>query len=269
MITKPDKQVMADFNIEGVPFVLPGGEGRTFRVNGFVLKHINKDARDCTNWISDLFCGIKENNFRVPRPVLTKDGHWITKGGWTAWTFLEGNHEYKNYIKESVQAITAFHQAISDVPKPLFINSENSPYSRADRHAWGEKPKRIDPLLKDKVEMLYKLRRPIKELQDQLIHGDLNPENILFTPNLPPAIIDIALYWRPLEFALAVYAYWIGPWRNDLLVLKNFISIKEFDQMLVRAAIRMLLIMSEFKWVKELDKYLTATAIVEKWVNRK
>ncbi|WP_231954269.1 hypothetical protein [Actinoplanes derwentensis] len=34
----------------------------------------------------------------------------------------------------------------------------------------------------------------------QLIHGDL-AGNILFAPLLPPAVIDVSPYWRPVSFA--------------------------------------------------------------------
>ncbi len=81
---------------------------------------------------------------------------------------------------------------------------------------------------------------------------------------MPPGIIDIAPYWRPPEFALAVYAYWIAAWRDEEELLEHFQDIKEFDQMLVRAGIRMLLIMSEFNKIHELEKYKKATEIILK-----
>jgi hypothetical protein len=61
-----------------------------------------------------------------------------------------------------------------------------------------------------------------------------------------PGIIDISPYWRPIEFALAVYAYWIGPFKDDFEVLKYFEDIEYFDQMMFRAALRMILIQQEF-----------------------
>jgi hypothetical protein len=46
--------------------------------------------------------------------------------------------------------------------------------------------------------------------------------------------------------ALAVLAYWLGPYHGDANVLHAFVHIHEFDQMLVRAALRTILITHEF-----------------------
>ena len=87
---KPDNNVLSQFNLEGETEFLPGGEGRTFRVRNTVLKHINNDTEEYTNWIADFFAGIKGKGFRASKPVANTKGKWITEDGWTAWTFLEG-----------------------------------------------------------------------------------------------------------------------------------------------------------------------------------
>jgi len=83
----------------------------------------------------------------------------------------------------------------------------------------------------------------VEGLTDQLIHGDLSLANILIAPPLPPAFLDLAPFWRPVEFALGMYANWVGPRQGDISVLKYFQHIQAFDQMLLRASIRMLLVM--------------------------
>jgi hypothetical protein len=40
-----------------------------------------------------------------------------------------------------------------------------------------------------------------------------------------------------------MYANWVGPRQGNIAVLKAFEQIKDFDQMLLRASIRMLLVM--------------------------
>jgi len=54
--------------------------------------------------------------------------------------------------------------------------------------------------------------------------------------------IDFTPYWAPVDFALAMFANWV--------VLKHLQSIKHFDQLIIRAAIRMLLIVSHLKGIK-------------------
>ncbi|HVZ58640.1 MAG TPA: phosphotransferase [Patescibacteria group bacterium] len=258
------KHIFDEFNLSGEASLFPTAEERTFRVGDVIVKHVKNDSEEYTNWHADFFNSIKENGFRVPKPIPTRSGKWITNDGWTAWHVLEGNHDFENYIPESIQAIVSFHRAIRDYPRPGFIGSDG-PWTRADIGAWRAKPENIHPKLKEDVELLYSLRQPIVDYVDQLIHGDLNPGNILLSDKFPPAIIDIAPYWRPVEFSLAVYAYWVGPWRDHKERLEYFKDIPNFKQMLVRAGIRMLLVMSEFNNLDELEKYHNATQIISEY----
>lgn len=257
----PDKQTLARFNLQGNPLPLPGGEGRTYRVGGAVLKHVHNDSREYWNWIADTCNGMQTRGFRLSQPLPAADGTWITPEGWSAWTFLNGTHDYGNRIPEIIRAVSAFHEAYASVPRPHFLDAD-TPYMRADTYAWGTAPEHIHEDLKEMTLSLFALREPVDNVRDQIIHGDLNPGNILLSPGTAPAIIDIAPYWRPPEFALAVFAYWIGPWRNDSGVLRHFETVPHFRQMLVRAGIRMLLIMSEFSKLSDMESYRHATDMI-------
>lgn len=263
---KPDSETLESFGIFTKPVPLPGGEGRTFRAGNIVLKHINQDARDYTDWIAKLYSRIKENGFRVPKPILTKNKERITPQGWTAWTYISGNHNFHKHVPRSIIAIRAFHRELKKVSRPSFLTND-TPYTRADHYAWTAGPKKVHRAVKREVARLYNLRAPLRNISNQLIHGDLNPNNILFSPSQPPAIIDLAPYWRPADFALAVYAYWIGPWRNNMHLLNFFRDVPNFTQLLIRAALRMLLIMSEFNRINDLAKHRLAVRIICKQVN--
>ena len=143
-------------------------------------------------------------------------------------------------------AIERYHAALRAHPRPAFFDTLEGPFRRADQYAFGERPARVHPDLEAQVDALYAIRQPLAGIEDQLIHGDLNPGNLLVADGQPPGIIDIAPYWRPAGFALAVFAYWIGPWRNRPDLLAHFAHVDQFEQLLIRAGIRMLLIMSEF-----------------------
>lgn len=127
---KPDQNVLRQFDIKGEIEFLPGGEGRTYRVGNTVLKHIGKDTEEYTNWISGLFAGIEERGFRISKPVADTKGKWITEDGWTAWTFLEGDSDSTARIPESIESITAFHQAVKNVTKPGFLDTLDDPYAK-------------------------------------------------------------------------------------------------------------------------------------------
>jgi hypothetical protein len=47
-----------------------------------------------------------------------------------------------------------------------------------------------------------------------------------------------------------MFANWIGPRRGDVSVLRRFEDIAHFHQLLLRAAVRMLLIVSELRGVE-------------------
>ncbi len=146
---------------------------------------------------------------------------------------------------------------------PIITDNE---YGRADAATWGEISLPVLPDYRVPIEMLEALKIEVMDATSQLIHGDLNPENILIAPGQPVGIIDLAPYFRPPEFALAIYAYWVGPWKGDSEILNSFSQVPHFRQMLLRAAIRMLYIESEFKKTNLIERYLHATEIVRKFV---
>jgi Ser/Thr protein kinase RdoA (MazF antagonist) len=126
------------------------------------------------------------------------------------------------------------------------------------RSCWGHKPEKIHPVIKPYVDRLYELRKPIPDLSQQLIHGDLNPQNILVAPNHAPGSIDMTPFWAPVDFAVAMFAKWIGPRHGDRSALHYFENISHFKQLLVRAGIRMLLIMTYFEeWETSSEKEAT------------
>jgi hypothetical protein len=199
-------------------------------------------------FIADVYSELPEVGFRVPRPVATRDGRWVSSDGWTAWNHVEGVHAGRADVPAAINAIRAFHQAISRYPLPAYLAARSTIYDRADKAAWGEERRDVDGRLRPYLAELERVWRPIAPRPCQLIHGDLNEGNILIasSPQLLPAIIDFTPYWRPPDFALAVFAYWLGPYCEDPTVLDEFEDVPDFDQLLVRAAMRTVLITHEF-----------------------
>ncbi|MEA2558336.1 MAG: hypothetical protein QOG88_1874 [Actinomycetota bacterium] len=87
------------------------------------------------------------------------------------------------------------------------------------------------------VHQLFELRRQL-ELEPQLIHGDLT-ENVLFADGLPPAVIDMAPYRRPVGFASGIVVGDALLWFDGDAQLAASVSasIPMFGQHLVRALI--------------------------------
>jgi hypothetical protein len=237
------------FDLQAAPELLSGGSQPTFKVGNVVLKRVqetsleNNHSPALITWIAAFSHTLKQEGFRFPKALQTKAGNWITPDGWTAWTVVEGRHSTKEDVAGVIEGIMAFHQALAGIPKHPLMEENQTAWGKADRWCWGDKPEQIHPVVEPLVHTLYELRRPVDGLQDQLIHGDLSLANILIAPHLPPAFLDLSPFWRPVEFAVGMYANWVGPRQGDLSVLKYFEPLKAFDQMLLRASLRMLLVM--------------------------
>lgn len=246
-----NRNVLDAFDVAGTPRILPGGTRPVYRVGQAVFKRLHQTSLENSSslrlfaWLAPYLHDLPENGFRLAKPIALKKGGWITADGWTAWTFVEGQPASATDVPSCISAVQALHAALRDVPKNPLLETNASTFGQADRASWDSRPAPVHSAIEPLLDTLYALRQPVDGLTDQLIHGDLNPGNILVAPDLPPAFIDVAPFWRPVEFALGMFANWIGPWDGNVAVLNEFRNVPAFDQMLVRAAIRMLLIMND------------------------
>jgi uncharacterized protein (TIGR02569 family) len=263
--THLDAAVAKAFGVRPDIALLPGGfDQKTYRSDEVVLRYLGDDAADVGTWNANLFDRLNQHGFRIAKPRQAADGSWVVNG-WVAEGFLEGHPPTMQDIPAVIEAITAFHQALIGTSLPEYRNHAHTIWDRADYWAWGDIPLDIDPRLYQLASRLAPLRNPV-HLPDQLIHGDLNPDNILVADHLPPAIIDLTPYWRPAPFALAVLAYWVGPYRGNAAILEHFRGITAFDQMLLRAGLRMTLTQSNPQQATKLDEYEHAVEIIESFV---
>jgi hypothetical protein len=241
---------LRQFGLQAQVEQLPGGSRPAYRVGHAVLKQIretsleNNHSLELFQWIAEFTARLDRRGFRLPQPIATVDGRWMTDTGWTAWTFVEGRHATPHDIPACIEGIVALHHALKVIPKHPLMDDNRTPWGKAHEWCFGTPPDAVQPQLQPLVQQLYAVRRPISLSPRQLIHGDLDPENVLIAPGLPPAFLDLSPFWAPAEFAPAIFANWIGPRRGDLAVLPLFEGIRDFKQLLIRAAIRMLLVMA-------------------------
>ncbi|HEY0736546.1 MAG TPA: phosphotransferase [Herpetosiphonaceae bacterium] len=258
------------FVLDGPVARLPGGEGRTYRAGDVIYR---RDANAEENaFIVELYRSIEQRGFRVPLPLRSTSGAWTTAEGWTAWTFVSGQPATIADLEQVIPAIQSFHRVLARVARPAYLDRRDSPYDRADRLAWSDAPE-VDDRFAALIAPLMQRKRALPDLGCQLIHGDLNEQNILVAPGQPPALIDMTPYWRPAPFALAVLAFWIGPYRGDAAVLRLFAQIPAFDQMLIRMALRTIFVSQEFARlgaeIGDVEReYGAAVEIICRWVDR-
>jgi uncharacterized protein (TIGR02569 family) len=180
--------VLAAYGAEGSPELLPGGTGRSWRVGSLVIKPLDRTA-DEVIWQAEVLSSIEEAGLRVACPLPS------VIDGWMASEYMPGEHRPRLW-REIIGVGERFHAALADVPRPDgILDARTDPWAVGDRVAWGETP---FPELDDVLSVL----EPV-DASSQLIHGDLTG-NVLFHDELPPAIIDFAPYWRPIEFASAI-----------------------------------------------------------------
>lgn len=212
---------------------MPGGKGGTWRAGQLVLKPVEFLAE--TLWRAEVLDELPDSaEFRVARPVQTRDGAWVAYG-WEASRLVVGELDVSRQ-DDVLRAGAAFHAAIADLPRPTFLDLRDDPWSFGDRVAWEELPVQASPAALELLEPLIHSRRPV-DLAPQVVHGDL-PGNVLFVDGQPPAIIDWPAYWRPTSWASAVAVADALCWYEaspDLAA--RWSHLPEWGQMLVRALI--------------------------------
>ncbi|MBP9700394.1 TIGR02569 family protein [Candidatus Woesebacteria bacterium] len=232
MFTPPSPDILRVFQVNGIPQRLMGGEGKSYKVGSIVFKPIITTEESI--WRAELMSSLPQKGYRLATPVRTVDGEWVYNG-WEASKFLEGSETTKR-AKEKVAICRLFHTALQGFSRPDFIDAATHPWAVADRMVWGEQKLEYGERLAHTAGPLINMLKPIA-LPNQLIHGDICG-NILFHPDLDPAIIDLSLYWRPADFATAVLIVDSIVWNSEnpslLDLMENSIQM---HQLLVRAAL--------------------------------
>lgn len=233
MRAAPPQAVLDAFCVTEMPDLLPGGAGTTYRAGRIILKPITNSVE--ADWLARLFDTIPEVGFRVARPISSIHGAWSVDG-WSATRFVVGE-EIRGRSSEKIAVARAFHQALAAYPRPPHIATAQHPWAIADRFAWGEEQINYHRRLTSALHALLALLQPVS-LTSQLIHGDMTG-NILFHDPLLPAVIDMAPYWRPAEFAIAVIVIDSIVWEGaDDRIIERVIATDGMYQLLLRAAIR-------------------------------
>jgi uncharacterized protein (TIGR02569 family) len=187
----PPPHVLRAFDADGEPEPLPGGQGGAWRIGSLVLKLQDRSEEELA-WQAEVLGGLRADGVRVAPPLP------FAVDGWSAAAYVEGRHEPRRWA-DIVAAGEDLHAALAGVPWPRLLDRRTDRWAVADRVAFGE----LDLPVPDRlVERLLAARRPLA-LPSQLVHGDLTG-NVLFADGLPPAVIDLAPYWRPPGFASAV-----------------------------------------------------------------
>ena len=226
----PGADVLAAFGLAGPAVPLAGGQGRSFAVDGAVLKPSSDPVLD--EWTADVVCSVQPSGFRLATP-LGEPGRRVV-GGWTAWTRVAGEHRLTGAPwPRAVQVAEQLTAALRSVDRPM-PELPDTAWRSADRIAWGEESAAWSGPAADTLDRLQALRRPVVS-PPQLVHGDL-AGNLLWHDRLPPAVIDVTPYRRPGGYCAALVVVDASLWYGAGLDLVDAArGVPELDQMVVRA----------------------------------
>ena len=260
--------IFQSFGVSGQAEILYGGSQPIFRVGDVVFKHIaetsleNDGSPQLSAWISSFCTHLPQEGFRIPRPLTDREGRWLTPEGWMAMTWTPGHTAASEDIPACIAALRAFHHALRPFSRHPQMDRNQTAWGKANRWCWGDPPAAVQPELRKLVEALYARRRPIPTQPYQIIQGDPSLNNFLIEPGLAPAVLDLSPFWGPPDFSLAMFANFAGPRRGNVEVLEHFRDIPHFDQLLIRAALRMLLVVSALNGLDEWETEQRAAELV-------
>ncbi|HET6824663.1 MAG TPA: TIGR02569 family protein [Amnibacterium sp.] len=190
----PPERVLQAFGAAGPPSPLPGGAGTSWRAGELVLKPAGDGERATLAWLDAAAPAlVQRERIRLALPLRSRDGSLIVEG-WAATRRLAGAVPVGRWAE---RAAVARQLARTFGPlDPRTLPPRDDPWARADRIAWGEDdgPLRDHPLA---------AVRTVGTPPAAVVHGDL-AGNTLLHPGLPPAVIDLSLYARPVEWSVAV-----------------------------------------------------------------
>lgn len=229
----PPDEVQADFQAAGTVSKLPGGRGTVWKARDVMLKPLDVLPEELL-WLDEVARRhVGGSPLRLSLPIRSQSQKLIVDG-WTAFPYVAGEHRAGRWL-EIAKIAREFAAIFSEVQRPAFVDMRTHAWARADRFAWSEEPAG-PPVNAPYVADLVNARRPVSD-PPALIHGDLTG-NVLFDSNLPPAVIDLTLYWRPVDYSVAVIAIDAVCFEGAPLSLLETISPNPaFPQYLVRAAL--------------------------------
>jgi uncharacterized protein (TIGR02569 family) len=192
--------VLRAFGADETPQPLVGGRGGSWLAGELVLK---PDDGPVHEWLAESLADVVTDGFRLATPVRTRYGAWSCEG-WSATRWVEGSEPDRTDASTWVEILEtgrAFHRAVAHLTRPACLDAREDWWALADRAVWGERAIQFRPEFTDVSRRLQLALEPLGP--PQLVHADLTG-NVLFSPTLPPAVIDISPYWRPPEYAEGV-----------------------------------------------------------------
>lgn len=195
----PPRHVLEAFGAVGPAERLDGGRGTAWRAGDTVLKPLDVLPGEL-GWMRRN-APADPDGLRLSLPLAGRSGDLVVDG-WTAFPALAGEHRAGRWAAIA-EVARGFAERFAAAERPGFLDEREHAWAWADRLAWGEGEVQV-PDGVPHLPALLAARRGVAE-PSTIVHGDL-AGNVLFADDLPPAVIDLTLYWRPVRYSVAVVA---------------------------------------------------------------
>lgn len=220
----PPDPVLHAFGASGPAVPRTGGQGTSWSAGRLVLKPAEDEAM--LRWLHETAAPrLRSTPLRLALPAATGDGR-VVVDGWCATALLPGSPPVGRW-QERATVARDFAAAFADVD-PRSLPHRDDPWARAERAAWGEErgPLHDHPLAP---------RGPGALGPAAIVHADL-AGNTLVHPALPPAVLDLSLTARPIEWSVAVLAVDVVAFESaPLEALRTISDDPRFADLLDRA----------------------------------
>lgn len=172
------------WGLDGVPHPLQGGaRNQVFRLNGHVFKSTRR-SEAALAWLGPVQTAARAAGFLVPRLLRSRRGRW-SEQGWTCETFIEARPSERGNLTRIVGQMARFHTATRDMAqRPGFASA----LALLDSPSGGDVD--LSALPPDLAEACRAAWWAVRQGPVTVVHGDLNPSNLLWNKDNQPVLLD-------------------------------------------------------------------------------
>jgi Ser/Thr protein kinase RdoA (MazF antagonist) len=203
---------------------LTGGAASTLKLRTargtFVVKRVT-DTRELALY-RQVEVTLNRAGVRQARVHTTLAGDLAASTGQAVFEWLPGRWATSPTHAQSaalMRHFAAYNRAIRAIHVPPFVTAWDNPWRKADAldYLFRHLPAHLTRLplspafvaaATAALRLLAEWRAELEHLPKQLVHGDVGPGNVLYTPDHRAVIIDFTPYDEPHLYGVCVALYW-------------------------------------------------------------
>lgn len=160
-----------------------GRRNRVFHAKSVVFKSTRRSP-EAIIWLAKVHNCARGAQLLVPELLQSEDGNLI-ENGWTCEPFFEGEHPSEDELVHLRPQIVEFHAATTNIPqRPGFRSSVEL------LHLSSGGDVNLNAMPVALVEKCRDAWSAVSDRQTTIVHGDLNPANIIKTRNGGFVMVD-------------------------------------------------------------------------------